>query len=148
MDNATNDNAKTSTTTYQGSCHCGAIRFEVTVDLSRGATRCNCSVCTKLGLLGVIVKPDDVRCLVPEAELSFYEWGGKVARRYFCKHCGVHTFSRGFLEQIGGAFASVNVNTLDDVDPATLKVAYWDGRHNNWMAGLRDAPWPIFTAAA
>ena len=147
MDHAKNDNAKNATT-HQGSCHCGAIRFEVTADLSGGATRCNCTVCTKLGGLGIIVKPDDVRCLVPESELSFYEWGGKVARRYFCKHCGVHTFSRGFLEQIGGAFAGVNVNTLDDVDPATLKVAYWDGRHNNWMAGMRDTPWPIFTAAA
>ena len=147
MDNANNNNAKT-TATYQGSCHCGAIRFEVTADLSGGATRCNCTVCTKLGGLGMIVKPDDVRSLVPESELSFYEWGSKIARRYFCKYCGVHTFSRGFLEQVGGAFAGVNVNTLDDVDPATLKVAYWDGRHNNWMAGLRDTPWPIFSAAA
>jgi hypothetical protein len=147
MDHANNDNAKTATV-HLGSCHCGAIRFEVTADLSGGATRCNCTVCTKLGGLGIIVAPEAVRSLTPEAELASYEWGGKVAKRYFCRTCGIHTFSRGFLPQLGGAFASVNVDTLDDVDPAQLKVGYWDGRHDNWMAGLRDTPWPIFSAAA
>ena len=23
---------------------------------------------------------------------------------------------------------------------------YWDGRHDNWYAGTRDEPWPIFAA--
>ena len=27
-----------------------------------------------------------------------------------------------------------------------VEVTHWDGRHNNWMAGKRAAPWPIFTA--
>ena len=149
MDHATNDNAKSANLTkHQGSCHCGAIRFEVTADLSGGATRCNCTICTKLGSLGITVAPEAVRCLTPEADLASYEWGGKVARRYFCRHCGIHTFSRGFLAELGGAFASVNVNALDDIDPAQLKVAYWDGRHDNWMAGMRDTPWPILSAAA
>lgn len=149
MDNAKNDNAQSSTpSTYQGSCHCGAIRFEVTTDLAAGGTRCNCTMCTKIGALGVIVGPEAVRCLSPETDLSFYEWGGKVARRYFCKHCGIHTFSRGSLAELGGAFAGVNLNTLDGIDPTQLKVAYWDGRHDNWMAGTRDTPWPIATAAA
>lgn len=149
MDNAKNDNARSNaTTTHRGSCHCGAIRFEVSVDLSQGGTRCNCSICTKLATLSLIVAPEALRSLTPESELAFYEWGGKVARRYFCKHCGVQTFSRGFLAEIGGAFASVNLNALDDIDPAQLPVRYWDGRHDNWYAGLRDTPWPIVAAAA
>ncbi|HEX2657892.1 MAG TPA: hypothetical protein VHU40_06455, partial [Polyangia bacterium] len=49
MDLTHNANA----TVHRGSCHCGAIRFEVTVDLSGGVTRCNCTVCTKLGTLGI-----------------------------------------------------------------------------------------------
>jgi len=38
---------------------------------------------------------------------------------------------------------SVNLNTLDDVDPRDVKVIYWDGRHDNWQAGPRDIAWPI-----
>ena len=149
MDNANNDNARpNAATTHRGSCHCGAIRFEVEIDLGQGATRCNCSICTKLGPLSINVAPQALRSLTPEAALSSYEWGGKVARRYFCNVCGVYTFSRGELAELGGAFASINLNTLDDIDPALVPVRYWDGRHDNWQAGLRDAPWPIVAAAA
>ena len=142
------DNPSSNATKHQGSCHCGAVRFEVTADLGAGATRCNCTICTKTGVLGIIVAPDALRVLSPEGDLACYEWGGKVARRYFCKHCGIHTFSRGDLAVLGGPFAAVNVNALDGIDPAQLKVTYWDGRHDNWMAGMRDAPWPILTASA
>jgi len=50
---------------------------------------------------------------------------------------------RGDLPEMGGAFVSLNVNCLGDIDPSALKIRYWDGRHNNWQAGLRDQPWPF-----
>ena len=129
--------------TYQGSCHCGAARFEVTADLSTGGSRCNCSVCTKVAQTGGLVKPEAFKLLSGEDALSFYEWGGRTARRYFCKTCGVSVFGRGSLPQLGGTYVSVFYNCLDNVEVGDLKVGYFDGRHNNWMAGLRDRPWPI-----
>ncbi len=61
----------------------------------------------------------------------------KIARRAFCKHCGVHCFGRGHLAQLGGDYVSVNFNALDDVDPSEVTVTHWDGGHDNWQAGPR-----------
>ena len=136
------------TQTYEGSCHCGAVRFQVEADLSNGAGRCNCSICTRVAQLSVLVKPEAFRLLAGEEALSFYEWGHKVSRRYFCRHCGIHCFGRGSLPELGGAFVSANLNCVEALEPTELKVIYWDGRHNNWEAGPRDRPWPIHAAAA
>jgi hypothetical protein len=130
---------------HSGTCHCGAVRFEVDADLAEGGGRCNCSVCTKTGPLSKLVKPDAFRLLAGETQLSRYEWGAKISSRFFCKQCGVHCFGRGHLAEVGGDYVSVNLNCLDDIELVGLKATYWDGRHNNWEAGPRDTPWPIMT---
>lgn len=129
-----------------GSCHCGAVRFQVEANISDGGSRCNCSICQKVGGVGAIVKPAAFTLLSGEGEMTEYQWGPKISRRYFCKTCGVHCFGRGHLEQIGGDFVSVNLNCLDGVELAGMKVTHWDGRHNNWEGGARDTPWPILPA--
>lgn len=131
--------------TYKGSCHCGAVRFEVELDLAK-ATRCNCSICTKTNVTGVVTQPAAFTLLTGEGALSAYEFGGKVAKRYFCKHCGIQCFGRGHLDVLGGDFVSVNVNCLDGVELSELSIGYWDGRHDNWQSGTRKAPWPILRA--
>jgi len=132
-----------TTTKHLGGCHCGAVRFEVELDLAAGGTMCNCSICTKLAIVGAVVKPAAFRMVSGADSLATYEWGTKVGQRKFCKHCGVHCFGPGHLEMLGGDFVSVYLNTLDDFDLSTTKIGYWDGRHNNWQAGLRPTPWPV-----
>jgi hypothetical protein len=129
-----------------GSCHCGAVRFEFEADLQQGASRCNCSVCTKIGMLSSIVKPSAFKLVSGEKSLSEYQFGAKSATRYFCKTCGIHCFGRGHLPEVGGDYVSINYNCLDDVELVGLKTTHWDGRHNNWHAGSRDTPWPIMSA--
>jgi hypothetical protein len=144
MDHSNGQHTTSPATRHTGGCHCGAVRFEAEVDLS-AATRCNCSICTKVAQVSSHVKPAAFRLLSDRAALSSYAWGGKVAQRFFCKTCGIHCFSEGHLAELGGDFVSINFNCLDDVDPGQLTIRHWDGRHNNWYAGARETPWPIFT---
>jgi len=137
----------TTTTTitkkHHGSCHCGAVQFEVTLDATRGS-QCNCSICRKLGQVGAMAKPDAFTLVAGEPALHMYEWGGKTSQRYFCATCGVFCFGRGYLEQLGGAYVSINFNCLDDLEISDVAVTHWDGRHDNWQAGMREQPWKIF----
>jgi hypothetical protein len=117
-----------------GGCHCGKVRIEANLDLSQGSGRCNCSICSKLRAWSIITKPAKVRLVAGEADLSSYEWGSKIAKRMFCRHCGVHVFGRGYLEEVGGDFCSVNVAVLE-LEPAVLEklpIRYFDGLHNKW----------------
>ena len=131
-------------TKHRGSCHCGRVRYEVEIDAT-AASRCNCSACTKTGVTGGIVKPAAFRVVAGEDDVSTYEWGAKISRRSFCKHCGVHCFARGHLAEVGGDYVSINFNTLDGVELSALKLTYWDGRHDNWQAGTRATPWPMLS---
>lgn len=131
-----------STKKHQGSCHCGAVRFEVEIDATRGS-RCNCSICTKLNPTGGMVKPPAFTLKQGKDSLSAYQWGAKISARYFCKHCGTYCYGEGSLPELGGAFVSVNLQCLDDMDPGSIQIGYWDGRHNNWQAGTREHPWPV-----
>lgn len=131
----------TKPTKHAGSCHCKAVRFTVLVDAARGSA-CNCSICMKLGVVTAIVKPEAFELLQGEEQLFTY--GGDMGRRHFCRTCGIFCFGRGVLEQAGGPYVSVSLNALDDVDVKDVVLVHWDGRHNNWQAGPRDTPWPVF----
>jgi hypothetical protein len=128
-----------ATKTYKGSCHCGKVKFEVDIDLAKGSGKCNCTYCTKLRNWSVLVNPEALKNVQGEEEMSYYMAAGRpeeYGKHGFCKHCGISTFSRGHLEQVGGDYVSIQLASLDDASIDELvsgPVRYADGRNNNWM---------------
>ena len=78
--------------TETGSCHCGAVEFEV--DLENGlenVRRCNCSICSRKGAIMAGVPLDRLRVVKGADKLSLYQWNAKIAKHYFCSICGIYT---------------------------------------------------------
>jgi hypothetical protein len=119
---------------YHGSCHCGNIRFEATIDLANGTMRCNCSFCLKIRCWAVAVSPESFRLVAGEADLKEYRFGAKNERHFFCKHCGVRPYGLGNSSRLG-KFYGVSVGCLDDAaveELSTAPITYIDGRNDNW----------------
>ncbi|MFP5390964.1 MAG: GFA family protein [Gammaproteobacteria bacterium] len=112
--------------TYQGSCHCGKVAFEVEGQL-QGVLACNCSMCQRKGALMWFVPRSQLTLKTDAAALSTYTFNKHVISHRFCPTCGIHPFGEG-IDPKGNAMAAVNVNCLEGVDIAALPVQHFDGR--------------------
>ncbi|HEV8711909.1 MAG TPA: GFA family protein [Candidatus Binatia bacterium] len=109
--------------TYQGGCHCGRVRFEVTAELDR-VVECNCSICTKKGFLHLIVEPGQFRLLTPANTVTLYQFNTKTAKHYFCPVCGIHSY---YIPRSHPDKIDVNVRCLEGVDLQRLTLQSFNG---------------------
>lgn len=124
----------------RGSCHCGAVRYEAELDLSKGTIRCNCSLCTKARAWFAFVGGDEFRLLVGEDNMSSYQWTppGRSAPGLtycFCKACGVRLYATGDVEFMGGRFYALAVATFDNVttsELAAVPLRFIDNRNDRF----------------
>ena len=78
--------------TLKGSCHCGAVEFEVLAEAGPvGLKRCDCSLCARKGAIMATAKLSELTVTKGEDKLSLYQWNTRVARHYFCSVCGIYT---------------------------------------------------------
>jgi len=104
--------------TYAGSCHCGAVRFEIDSDVPE-LTTCDCSICRRRSATMVKVHESGFRLLAGQDSLAEYRFHTGTARHYFCKVCGIYPFHR---KRVTPDHFGVNVQCLEDFDPAGIPV--------------------------
>jgi hypothetical protein len=113
---------------YAGSCHCGAVAFEVEAPAPLVVQACNCSICTKAGFLHLIVPKSRFRLLRGESHLTTYTFNTGVAKHTFCATCGMKPF---YTPRSNPDGVDVNVNCLDPM-PGDMVIEPFDGQ--NWEA--------------
>lgn len=120
----------TSSITYEGGCHCGAVRFCVAID-SFEAIRCNCSMCRKKGFLHLLVPPEKFTLIKGENQLTTYTFNTHTARHTFCSICGIHSF---YHPRSHPGWFDVNIHCLDDVGLSHFEITEFDGA--NWEKNI------------
>ena len=116
---------------FHGSCHCGAVAFEVTGTIE--LVDCNCSICAQKAYLHWIVPREAFRLLTPEKDLATYTFNTGIARHHFCPRCGVAPF---YIPRSDSDKIDVNARCLNGVDLREFGIQKFDGR--NWESGIRE----------
>jgi hypothetical protein len=111
---------------YEGSCHCGNVRFEVETDLDT-VMQCNCSICSRAGYLLAFVPADKFKLVSGAGAQSDYQFNKKHIHHLFCSTCGVRSFGHGKGPD-GSEMYAINVRTLEGVDLDALKVKKVNGK--------------------
>jgi len=112
---------------HTGGCHCGKVRYEVTLDLSEPALTCNCSMCGRSGTMLRFVPAQNFKLLSGADVLTGYRFNAKVINHLFCSVCGIKSFAAGTSKD-GTETRAINVRCLDDVDVQALPTKYFDGK--------------------
>ena len=108
--------------TVAGSCHCGAVRFELNEAPAR-VTSCNCSICRRLGTLMAYYHPAQVRVSGPTVA---YSWGDRSIAFHHCGTCGCTTHWSS-LDPAQAERMAVNARLLPPDVIATVPVRHFDG---------------------
>lgn len=111
---------------HRGSCHCGAVQFEVEAADEVEVEDCNCSICQMTGFLHLIVPQRQFRLLQGQESLTSYRFNTGVAEHLFCKTCGVKPF---YVPRSNPDGIDVNLRCLS-TRPAHVRIVGFDGQ--NW----------------
>src|SRR4051794_3957099 len=104
---------------YEGSCHCGAVHYQVTMPRPSKAVACNCSICSRAGWLLAFVPASAFELRAGSDALTDYQFGKKHLHHQFCRTCGVRAFSRGADEK-GNEMIAINLRCVAGIDVKAL----------------------------
>lgn len=110
--------------TITGSCHCGAVAFELAATPEH-LTRCNCSLCRRTGGLWAHVAVTDVTLrYAPDAVIRYVQ-GDKTLANVICKTCGCVTHWEPLAPYKDRM--ALNFNMVDPSVTAGFRVRDFDG---------------------
>jgi hypothetical protein len=96
----------------QGSCHCGAVRFEV-IEGFETMSFCHCTTCKKIsggvGTANGKARSDSIRILAGQEQVRTYQ-PEEGSAKTFCTACGSNLFGGGWPKS---EFASVRLSAID-----------------------------------
>jgi len=124
--------------TILGSCHCGAIQFELNASIDEFTT-CDCSLCVMRNAVMLKVPESDLKILSGSDTLSLYQWNMKIAKHYFCSDCGVYVFHN---KRAAPDYYGVNVYCLQNVDISSVKICATDGKDMTVKEEGNQSHWP------
>ena len=90
------------------------------------ATKCNCSICRRLGGLWAYYEFGTVRIEGHPENTAEYVWGDKTLRNVRCKTCGCATHWEPLAPEPGGKHG-VNLNNFDPRLQEAVRVRRFDG---------------------
>jgi hypothetical protein len=125
-------------TTFDGSCHCGAVQFRVHATVTE-LTTCDCSLCAMRHALMLKVPEQDLRVVQGEDALTLYQWNTHRAKHYFCRHCGIYVFHR---KRAAPDHFGINVFCLQGFDPAAVSVRATEGANMTIEDPSARPQWP------
>jgi len=111
---------------FQGSCHCGAVKFSVDADLPIQAMSCNCSICRRKGVLMAFFPVAKFKIEQGENALHAYQFYTHRLTHWFCKTCGIHPFGGG-IGPDGTEMRAVNLRCVPEADLDALTIQHFDG---------------------
>ncbi|EMD63990.1 hypothetical protein COCSADRAFT_190193 [Bipolaris sorokiniana ND90Pr] len=126
------ENASKSPQAYSCKCHCGEVRFTMTLSSHLAdytVMQCNCSICVVNGYLLVYPNRSDVVFYGDlKNHVHKYQFHTKKKDHWFCLHCGT-----SLLIDFNGIYENydvmaVNARTIENVDIATLTLEYGNGK--------------------
>ncbi|HEY1550876.1 MAG TPA: GFA family protein [Kofleriaceae bacterium] len=112
--------------TYNGSCHCGAVKYTIQSAPIEGAMACNCSMCRRAGTLLTFVPEAQFALDAGADSLASYKFNKHNIDHVFCKSCGIKSFAHG-KGRDGAKMVAINVRCLDGVDLDKLAIKHVDG---------------------
>lgn len=110
-----------------GSCHCGAIAYEVDEDPPTQAMACNCSLCRRRAPLHHFTTADRFRLTTSRDSVATYRWNTGNLGLHFCSVCGCAPFAEGMGPN--GPMVEINLRCADRIDLDALEIVKFDGAH-------------------